>query len=69
MLLPVLFPLDSANLVQVFFLFKKYLFFWLHWVSAVALRIFCLRTAHGIFSRGMQTLSCGMWESSSLTRG
>ena len=55
MLLPILFPLDSANLVQVFFLFKKYLFFWLRCVSAVALRIVCLRAARGIFSTGMQT--------------
>ena len=40
----------SRNLYSLYF--KKYLFIWLYRVSVAA----C-----GIFSRGMRTLSCGVW--------
>ena len=46
-----------------FFLKNIYLLIWLHWILAAAHRgslIFV--AACGIFSCGMQTLSCHMWD-------
>ena len=47
--------------VKIFFLFY-YLFIQLGWVLVVAGRIFDLHVAWGIFSCGMLTLSCSMWD-------
>ena len=51
----------SVHFVTAFFLFC-YLFTRLGWVLAVAGRIFSLHLAWGIFSWGMWTLSCSMWD-------
>ena len=51
----------AVLLVKIFFLFY-YLFIQLGWVLVVAGRIFALHVAWGIFSCGMLTLSCSMWD-------